>query len=193
MPPSAAIMSSIDSKARYGLMAPAPKPTSNAMWCTSRASPHSTTNPTCVRVFSRMRWWCTAPVNRSDGTGAYTSSLLRSDNTRMRAPDEIAAEASSRTRSSATRRPSPPSATRYNPLMTVHSRCGMLPSSLMWMILARSSLSRIGNGNVNWRQLSGPGDRRFASGPTLVPTEVTTSSRMASSGGLVTCANNCWK
>ena len=30
------------------------------MWCTSRASPVSTMRPTWVRVFSRMRWWCTA-------------------------------------------------------------------------------------------------------------------------------------
>ena len=42
------------------------------MWCTSRASPVSTTSPTCVRVFSRMRWWCTAEVSSSDGIGAHS-------------------------------------------------------------------------------------------------------------------------
>ncbi len=40
------------------------------MWCTSRASPASTTRPTIVRVFSRMRWWCTAEVSNNDGIGA---------------------------------------------------------------------------------------------------------------------------
>ncbi len=30
------------------------------MWCTSRARRSRRTRPTCVRVFSRMRWWCTA-------------------------------------------------------------------------------------------------------------------------------------
>ena len=39
-------MSSIDSNAMYGLIAAAPNPTSAAMWCTSRASPDSTTRPT---------------------------------------------------------------------------------------------------------------------------------------------------
>ncbi len=51
----------------------------------------------------------------------------------------------------------------------------------------------IGNGRVIWRHDDGPGDNRLASGPTLAVSEVTSSSRMASSGGLVTWANNCWK
>ncbi len=32
------------------------------MWWVSRASPDSTMRPTLVRVFSLIRWWCTAPV-----------------------------------------------------------------------------------------------------------------------------------
>ena len=40
------------------------------MWWTSRASPVSTTRPTCVRVRSRTRWWWTAAVSSSDGIGA---------------------------------------------------------------------------------------------------------------------------
>ena len=67
------IRSSIVSKARYGLMAAAPKPRSSAMWCTSRASPHSTMRPTWVRVFSRIRWWWTAEVRSSDGIGASSA------------------------------------------------------------------------------------------------------------------------
>ena len=54
-------------------MAPAPKPSSRAKWCTSRASPVSTTRPTWVRVFSRIRWWWTAEVSSSDGMGASSA------------------------------------------------------------------------------------------------------------------------
>ena len=50
-------MSCTDSSARYGLTAAAPYPMSSAMWWASRASPHSTTRPTLVRVRSRIRWW----------------------------------------------------------------------------------------------------------------------------------------
>jgi hypothetical protein len=43
---------------------------SSAMWWHSRASPDSTISPARVRVRSRIRWWCTAPVSSSDGIGA---------------------------------------------------------------------------------------------------------------------------
>ena len=39
----------------------------------------------------------------------------------------------------------------------------------------------------------GAGLQRFASGPIVDPIDVTSSSRIASSGGFVTCANNCVK
>ena len=48
------------------------------------------TRPTLVRVFSRIRWWCTAPTSSSDGIGANTSSVLRSESTMMRAPSAMA-------------------------------------------------------------------------------------------------------
>ncbi len=44
-------------------------PMSRAMWCTSRASPVSTTRPTRVRDFSRIRCSCTAAASSSDGMG----------------------------------------------------------------------------------------------------------------------------
>ena len=76
----------------YGLIAAAPKPISAAMWCTSRASPVSTTRPTLVRLRSRTRWWCTAETASSDGIGASFSSDSRSDRMMIRAPSAIAAE-----------------------------------------------------------------------------------------------------
>jgi hypothetical protein len=44
-----------------------------------------------------------------------------------------------------------------------------------------------------WRQLAGFASSRFCSGPMVVVTWVTSSSRMPSSGGLVTWAKSCLK
>lgn len=59
--------------------------------------------------------------------------------------------------------------------------------------LARVSLSRTGDVSSICRHDSGPGFSRSASVPMVPPTLVTISSRIASSGGLVTWANSCWK
>ena len=69
---------------------------------------------------------------------------------------------------------------------------GRSPSRLMWRILASSSLSMTGNGSTSWRherrrRLEQVGLRADGA----VPSEVTSSSRIASSGGLVTWANSC--
>ena len=63
----------------------------------------------------------------------------------------------------------------------------------MERILASSSLSITGYGSTICRQLAGPGSSRLPSGPMVVARLVTSSSRMASSGGLVTWANSWWK
>ena len=60
----------------------------------------------------------------------------------------------------------------------------------MWTIFASSSLSITGNGSVISRHEAGPGSSMFRSGPIILLTAVTISSRMASSGGFVTCANS---
>ena len=60
----------------------------------------------------------------------------------------------------------------------------------MCWIFASSSLSMTGKGSATWRQCAGVAVSRFWSGPIAVPSEVTSSSRIASSGGLVTCANS---
>ncbi len=67
---------------------------------------------------------------------------------------------------------------------------GRSPSALMCTILASSSLSITGNGSTTWRACAGDAARAFPSGPMVVPSEVTSSSRMASSGGLVTWAKS---
>ena len=56
--------------------------------------------------------------------------------------------------------------------------------------LASSSLSITGYGRMIWRHEPAGGSSRFASGPSLERPEVTSSSRMASSGGLVTWAKS---
>ena len=88
--------SSALSIARYGFTAAAPKPINNATWWTSRTSPDSTTKPTLVRLFSRIKWWCTAAVNNKDGIGAFSASPSRSDKTIILAPSLIAFDTSAR-------------------------------------------------------------------------------------------------
>jgi len=60
-------------------------------------------------------------------------------------------------------------------------------------ILASSSLVRIGEGSASCRQDSGPGSSRLPSGPIEVSEDMMISSRMASTGGLVTWAKSCLK
>ena len=85
--------------------------------------------------------------------------------------------------------PVPPSATG-NSIGKVIERN---PRAMMLRSLATSSLLRIGEGIVIWWQLSGSGRSRFPSGPMVLSIEVTSSSRMASRGGLVTWAKSCLK
>ena len=63
----------------------------------------------------------------------------------------------------------------------------------MYSSLASSSLVRTGLGMTIWLQLAGSGASRLRSGPMVLASDVTSSSRMASRGGLVTWANSCWK
>ena len=67
------------------------------------------------------------------------------------------------------------------------------PGSAMDRSFAKSSLSMMGDKILIIRQLSGTGFNRFCSGPRAVLIDVTSSSRMASRGGFVTCANSCLK
>ena len=73
------------------------------MWCTSRASPDSTTRPTRVRVFWRTRWWWTADTSSSDGMGASSAVEFRSERTMMSAPSAMAVADPARTSSMASR------------------------------------------------------------------------------------------
>ena len=193
-------MSSMESSARYGLTAAAPNPMSSAMWCTSRASPVSITRPTRVRVFSRTRWWCTAAVSSSEGMGAASAVELRSDRTIRLAPPAMASETRRRTSSSARRSASPPasvgapaspaSSISNSPSMVKALKPGVSPCSLTYMSLARSSRSITGRGRKICRQIPGRASSRLASGPMVAASEVTSSSRMASRGGLVTWAKS---
>ena len=108
----------------------------------------------------------------------------------MRAPRAIASDTSTQISSIRRASPSPPASTSYRPRDRCVSKPGMSPSRLMWRILARSSLEKTGNGSTTWRHDAGVGSSRLASGPMLPESEVTSSSRIASSGGLVTCAKS---
>ena len=95
-----------------------------------------------------------------------------------------------RTLSSASCRPRPPLPTGYKHRITA-ARIPCLPPRISWSgstltNLASSWLRRIGCGNTICRHESGVGLSRSPSGPTVPCRLVTTSSRIASSGGLVT-------
>ena len=139
------------------------------MWCTSRASPDSTTSPTLVRLRSRTRWWCTAETASSDGIGAIFSSDSRSDRMMIRAPSAIAAEVCARTLSSAAFRPAPFSATGYRQRITLDRMPCRRPltstSGSRLISLASSWLRRIGCGKTIWRHESWLGLSRSPSPP----------------------------
>jgi hypothetical protein len=75
---------------RYGLIALAPYPMSVAKWWISRGSPDSRTRPACRRLPSRTRWWWTAATASSDGIGARSAAIRRSERMRMLTPARIA-------------------------------------------------------------------------------------------------------
>jgi hypothetical protein len=77
--------------------------------------------------------------------------------------------------------------------MTARNSPSSRASRSMRTILASSSLSSTGNGSRSLRACAGVSESRFGSGPIAPPIDVTSSSRIASSGGLVTCANICVK
>ncbi|CFE41385.1 Uncharacterised protein [Mycobacterium tuberculosis] len=112
----------------------------------------------------------------------------------IRAPSAIAAAAAPRTSSSAAASPAPPSETRYRQRITLdRNPCGRpLTLSLGSRLtsLASSWLRRIGWGSTIWWQEFWSGLSKSRSPPVVPCRLVTTSSRMASNGGLVTWANS---
>ena len=95
-----------------------------------------------------------------------------------------------RTSSMASASAGPPPAGSNSPSMANASKPGVSPCSLTYTSLARSSLSMTGYGRMIWRLEPGVGCSTLPSGPSLDRAEVTSSSRMASSGGLVTWAKS---
>ncbi len=65
------------------------------------------------------------------------------------------------------------------------------PSS--WRIFSSSRLESTGEGSASWSAARGPGSRRLSSGPMDVSVAMMISSRIASTGGFVTCAKSCLK
>jgi len=72
----------------------------------------------------------------------------------------------------------------------VGDEAGMSPSRLMCRIFTSWSLSITGKCTTTCRQEAGPASSRLPSGPSVPLNEVTSSSRIASRGGFVTCANS---
>ena len=77
-----------------------------------------------------------------------------------------------------------------NSILKVVDRKSFLSSSL---ICTSCSLLRIGWRSLSIRACLGPGLRIFFSGPNRLVSDITNSSLMASTGGLLTCAKICLK
>src|SRR5262249_11930979 len=59
--------------------------------------------------------------------------------------------------------------------------------------LASSSFVRIGDEHTTCRHVVGRGDNKLSCGPSVEFNDVTSASKLASSGGVFTRANNCLK
>ena len=73
------------------------------------------------------------------------------------------------------------------------TRPGLAAEPTRALSLAHSAFVITGVSKRRSRHCSGEVSRRFPSQPIVVIIEVMISSRIASSGGLVTCANSCLK
>ena len=127
------------------------------MWCASRASPVSTTRPTRVRVFSRIRWWWTAPVSSSDGIGARpvgAAAVGQHDEPRAAS---IAASTSAQISSSRCAQASPPPARSNRPSTTCAAKPGQVALVVDVHDLGQVLLPITGNGSTIWRQEAGLG------------------------------------
>ena len=80
-------------------------------------------------------------------------------------------------------------------ILIINNRNGFYLKSVYFIlrIFIRSVLVRIGLLIRSTLQFSGFSSKRFPADPIYTVVEVTTSSRMESIGGLVTCANSCLK
>ena len=119
---------------------------------------------------------------------AWSASTPRSESTSNAYPSATAALACRHSSSIASAMP--PSPLGSNSVDRVTARRA---GSGLCRIRAVSSLSRIGYSMRIWWQDPGSGFSRFRSAPRVELMSVTSSSRMASRGGLVTCAKSCLK
>ena len=121
--------------------------------------------------------------------GACSASILRSDRMMMVHPSATAADAASQRASMALFSAPGPSAG----LKTDERVTDLAYASSMARIFASSALVRTGRWSLSWRHCWGVSSNRLPSQPKNDSTEVTSSSRIASRGGLLTWAKSCLK
>jgi hypothetical protein len=143
-----------------------------------------------VRVFSRTRWWCTAEVSSSDGIGARSKSESRSDSTMKRAPfgdglGDLGADLVQRSAPGLCA-----AAVDVVQALTRGREAGQVAVAVDVDDLGQLVVVEDRERQHDLRQCAGVGSSRLPSGPIGLLSEVTSSSRMASSGGLVTWANS---
>mmetsp|Transcript_26802 Transcript_26802/g.86548 ORF Transcript_26802/g.86548 Transcript_26802/m.86548 type:complete len:252 (-) Transcript_26802:1712-2467(-) len=179
--------------APYGQMPSAPKPSSVQKSCGSLASPESTSRPVMARAFAATRRWWTAPVASSDGMGTRSGPAARCESTSSGAPPCSTAASALAERST--------SASRKAVGDALATSSGKVASSVVvfqplcgedWRAAISVRVST-GCGRMSRRACASVAASTFASGPTGHWRDMTTSSRIGSMGGLVTCAKSCLK
>ena len=145
--------------------------------------------PNLERKLCFITPWCTNAQAKSMGMGAMSLLMPRSESMMMFAPSSTSFTTLFNRSSSARSSPLFPSLATYSALtdLDLKSSCSIN------LILSRSSLEMMGFWMFSFFACAGMTSKIFASLPTDMEVSVTISSRIPSSGGLVTCANNCLK
>ena len=161
------------------------------MCITSRASPVSTSSPVLVRKPVSRRAWFTAAVASSAGIGACPAGRFMSLNTTSPVPERTAASACSLSAVNPRSSAAPGfSAAASNPIVSVVAlKCSLFKLR----IRARSAFVRIGCCSFTSRASAGLSFRMSGLWPRKVISDITSSSRIESIGGLVICAKSCLK
>ena len=161
------------------------------MCIVSRASPVSISSPVPVRNPVSRKAWFTAAVANSAGIGARPSGRSRSLSTIRLMPDRTAFNTCSHSSSSARSSAAPGSMARAsNPIGSV---ADWNPARFRLRIRAKSAFDRIGCCSFTNCACAGLSLRMSGLCPRNVISDITSSSRIESIGGLVICAKSCLK
>ena len=161
------------------------------MCITSRASPVSISRPVPVRKPVSRRAWFTAAVASSAGIGARPSARSRSLST-IRFTSARTSLSTCSHKSVSPRSSAAPGAAAVAS-KSIFTVADWKPARFRFLIRARSAFDRIGCCSFTSCACAGLSLRMSGLCPRKVISDITSSSRIESIGGLVICAKSCLK